>query len=113
MPTNETGSRRNGIAVAQASHDSAGGIVCILVVLPVLLVLLAVVAWLCWVLANGLLGTEGAALTVLGLVVCAAEFSWRTGRGFGGTLIMAGFTGVTLLTAVLFGVAGYKLICGG
>jgi len=113
MATKATGTRHDGIVIARASHYNAGGIVCLLIVLPVLAVLLAVVSWLCWILVNGLLGTNGAALSVLVLVGCSAEFSWRTGRGFGAALIMAGFSGFTLLTAVLFGVAGYKLICGG
>jgi hypothetical protein len=113
MPTNDTVTGSDGTTIGQVSHYNAGGLVCLLIILPVLAALLGVVLWLSWILATGLLGFRGAALAVFGLAVCAAGLSRRSGRGLAGSLIMIGFAGFTLLTAALFGLAGYMLLFGG
>jgi hypothetical protein len=112
MPTNQTVARRNNIA--QVSHGSMWGVVCVLTIPLVFAALVAAVAWLFWMLASGLLGPLGAAFTVAVLSLGTVTFSWRSGRGgFAGTLIMVGFGSFALLTAVLFGIAGYKLVLTG
>ena len=113
MSTNATVTDDNHIAIARVSHYDAGRILGILTMLPLFTALIAAVSWLCWILASGVLGTRYAALAVLVLGVGAAGFSWRTGRSFAGSLIMFGFTGVMLLTAALYGLAGYTLIFHG
>ena len=113
MPIHEIATGNGGLPIARASHYNVKGIVCILIILPVFAALLGVTLWLSWILANGLLGFKGAAFAVLLLAVWSAELSWRSGRGLAGSLIMIGFAGFVLLTAALFGVAGYTLIFGG
>jgi hypothetical protein len=93
-------------------RDRAEDIICILINLLVLPALLVAVAWLFWILGNGAMGTPGTFLTVASLLVGTAAFSWCTGRGFAGSLIMVGFGVVTLLTAALYGVAGYTVFFG-
>ncbi len=113
MPANGTVAGNNSIPRTRESLYTAGGIVCLLIILAMLVALLGSVLWLCWILLNGLLGFNGAALAVLILAVCAAELSWRGGRGLADSLIMIGFAGFILLTAALFGVAAYRLFFGG
>jgi hypothetical protein len=64
-------------------------------------------------LANGMLGTQRAALTPVVLLAATAAFSWHTGRSFACSLIMVGFGAFTSLTAAPFAAAGYVLIFGG
>ena len=111
---NETDTAKIGIAITRAPpRYHAVGVICILILILALIALLGAGGWLLWILASGILGAECVTVVVIGLVAGAAGFSWQTNSGFVGSLIMVGFGGFTVLTAALFGVAGYALIFGG
>jgi cation transport ATPase len=85
--------------------------VCALII-SLFAVLMATVAWLSWILMSGLLGLPGATFASAILLLGAAALSARSGRGFADSLVMVGCGSFILLTAALFGIAGYTLIFG-
>jgi hypothetical protein len=109
MRTNETVVECNGIA--RVSRGITSGVVCALII-SLFAVLMATVAWLSWILMSGLLGLPGATFASAVLLLGAAALSARSGRGFADSLVMVGFGSFILLTAALFGIAGYTLIFG-
>lgn len=99
--------------VGHVSRSNAAGVIRTLIILAVFVTLLSLIAWSFWILSSGMLGTGYAALIISVLPIGAAACSRRTTNGFAVSLIMVGFVGFALLTAALYGVAGYALIFGG